>query len=37
MGIELKQQLRQGQHLIMTPQLQQAVKMLQMNAVELTE
>jgi RNA polymerase sigma-54 factor len=37
MGIELKQQLRQGQHLVMTPQLQQAVKMLQMNAVELTE
>lgn len=37
MGIELKQQLRQGQHLIMTPQLQQAVKMLQMNTVELGE
>jgi RNA polymerase sigma-54 factor len=37
MGIELKQQLRQGQTLIMTPQLQQAVKMLQMNTVELNE
>jgi RNA polymerase sigma-54 factor len=37
MALELKQQLRQGQHLIMTPQLQQAVKMLQMNTVELQE
>jgi RNA polymerase sigma-54 factor len=37
MGLELRQQLRQGQHLVMTPQLQQAVKMLQMNAVELVE
>lgn len=37
MAFELKQQLRQGQHLVMTPQLQQAVKMLQMNAVELRE
>lgn len=37
MALELKQQLRQGQHLVMTPQLQQAVKMLQMNTVELSE
>ncbi len=37
MALELKQQLRQGQHLVMTPQLQQAVKMLQMNTIELVE
>jgi RNA polymerase sigma-54 factor len=37
MALELKQQLRQGQHLVMTPQLQQAVKMLQMNTIELRE
>ncbi len=37
MAFELKQQLRQSQQLVMTPQLQQAVKMLQMNTVELVE
>ncbi len=37
MSLGMKQQLKQGQHLVMTPQLQQAVKMLQMNTVELGE
>ena len=29
--------LRQGQQLVMTPQLQQAIKLLQLNNMELTE
>jgi RNA polymerase sigma-54 factor len=35
MGIELKQQLRISQQLVMTPQLQQAIKLLQLNQLEL--
>ncbi|MCK5384995.1 MAG: hypothetical protein KAJ29_05410, partial [Alphaproteobacteria bacterium] len=32
-----KLDLRQSQQLIMTPQLQQAIKLLQLNNVELSE
>ncbi len=35
MAIELKQQLRLSQQLVMTPQLQQAIKLLQLNRLEL--
>lgn len=35
MAIELKQQLRLSQNLVMTPQLQQAIKLLQLNQLEL--
>jgi RNA polymerase sigma-54 factor len=35
MAIELKQQLRLSQQLVMTPQLQQAIKLLQLNQIEL--
>ena len=35
MAIELKQQLRMSQQLVMTPQLQQAIKLLQLNQMEL--
>jgi len=34
--LELKQQLRLRQQLVMTPQLQQAIKLLQLNRLELT-
>jgi RNA polymerase sigma-54 factor len=37
MGLELKQNLRLSQQLVMTPQLQQAIKLLQMNRMELAE
>ena len=36
MALELKQQLRLRQQLVMTPQLQQAIKLLQLNRLELT-
>lgn len=36
MAIELKQSLKLGQHLVITPQLQQAIKLLQMSRLELT-
>ena len=36
MAIELRQQLRLSQQLVMTPQLQQAIKLLQLNRLELT-
>lgn len=36
MAIELKQSLKLGQHLVITPQLQQAIKLLQMSRMELT-
>ncbi len=36
-GIELRQQLRQQLQLIMTPQLQQAIKLLQLSRMELAE
>ncbi|MDH3726984.1 MAG: RNA polymerase factor sigma-54 [Myxococcales bacterium] len=35
--MELKQQLKLSQQLIMTPQLQQAIKLLQMSRMELSE
>ncbi len=37
MALELKQQLRLSQQLIMTPQLQQAIKLLQLSRLELLE
>ena len=35
MAIELKQQVKLSQQLVMTPQLQQAIKLLQLNRIEL--
>ena len=35
MAIEIKQQLRLSQQLVMTPQLQQAIKLLQLSRLEL--
>ncbi|MEM1418204.1 MAG: RNA polymerase factor sigma-54 [Myxococcota bacterium] len=35
--MEIKQQLRLSQQLVMTPQLQQAIKLLQMSRMELSE
>lgn len=37
MAFELKQSLRLSQQLVMTPQLQQAIKLLQLNRMELQE
>ncbi|MGC1403420.1 MAG: RNA polymerase factor sigma-54 [Thermodesulfobacteriota bacterium] len=37
MALEIKQQLRLSQQLIMTPQLQQAIKLLQLSRLELQE
>jgi RNA polymerase sigma-54 factor len=37
MAIGQKLQIRQGQSLVMTPQLQQAIKLLQLNNLELAE
>jgi RNA polymerase sigma-54 factor len=37
MALELKQSLRLSQQLVMTPQLQQAIKLLQLNRMELAE
>ena len=37
MALEIKQTLRLSQQLVMTPQLQQAIKLLQLNRLELTE
>ena len=37
MGIQLKQGLKLSQNLVMTPQLQQAIKLLQLNHMELAE
>ncbi|MCC6998610.1 MAG: RNA polymerase factor sigma-54 [Deltaproteobacteria bacterium] len=37
MSIEIKQQLKLSQSLVMTPQLQQAIKLLQLNRMELVE
>ena len=35
--MEIKQQLRLSQQLVMTPQLQQAIRLLQMSRMELVE
>lgn len=37
MALEIKQSLRLSQQLVMTPQLQQAIKLLQLNRIELQE
>jgi RNA polymerase sigma-54 factor len=37
MGMELKQSLKMSQSLVMTPQLQQAIKLLQLSRMELIE
>lgn len=37
MALELRQQLKLAQKLVMTPQLRQAIKLLQLNRMELTE
>ncbi len=37
MALELRQQLKLVQKLVMTPQLRQAIKLLQLNRMELTE
>src|SRR5512140_2541215 len=37
MGMELKQHLKLSQQLVMTPQLQQAIKLLQLSRMELLE
>lgn len=37
MALELRQQLKLSQQLVMTPQLQQAIKLLQLSRVELVE
>ena len=37
MGLELKQSLRLSQQLVMTPQLQQAIKLLQLSRLELVD
>ena len=36
MALELRQQLKLAQKLVMTPQLRQAIKLLQLNRLELT-
>ena len=36
MALELRQQLKLLQKLVMTPQLRQAIKLLQLNRLELT-
>lgn len=37
MGLDLKQEVRLSQQLVLTPQLQQAIKLLQLNRMELEE
>ena len=37
MALELRQNLKLAQKLVMTPQLQQAIKLLQLSRLELTE
>ncbi len=37
MALELKQSLKMSQQLVMTPQLQQAIKLLQLNHMELAD
>ena len=37
MGVGQRPEIRQGQSLVMTPQLQQAIKLLQLSNVELGE
>src|SRR5262245_10122683 len=37
MALEIKQNLKLSQQLVLTPQLQQAIKLLQLSQLELTE
>ena len=37
MGLELRQHLKMTQQLVMTPQLQQAIKLLQLSRMELVD
>ena len=37
MALEIKQQVKLAQQLVMTPQLQQALKLLQMSRLELSQ
>ena len=37
MALELRQQLKLSQKLVMTPQLRQAIKLLQLNRLELSQ
>ena len=37
MSIEIKQHLKLSQQLVMTPQLQQAIKLLQLSRMELVD
>ncbi|MBX9683679.1 MAG: RNA polymerase sigma-54 factor, partial [Hyphomicrobium sp.] len=37
MALSGKLEMRQGQQLVMTPQLQQAIRLLQLSNMELTE
>ena len=37
MALELRQQLKLTQKLVMTPQLRQAIKLLQLNRMELSD
>src|SRR3970282_1778532 len=37
MGMEMRQELKLTQQLVMTPQLQQAIKLLQMSRMELVD
>ncbi|MBO0160403.1 RNA polymerase factor sigma-54, partial [Vibrio parahaemolyticus] len=37
MAPSTKLELRQGQQLVMTPQLQQAIRLLQLSNIELTQ
>ena len=37
MGMEMRQELRLSQQLVMTPQLQQAIRLLQLSTMELSE
>jgi RNA polymerase sigma-54 factor len=37
MGMEMRQELRLSQQLVMTPQLQQAIRLLQLSRMELSE
>src|SRR5512141_2192012 len=37
MAIEMRQQMKMSQQLVMTPQLQQAIKLLQLSRIELAD
>ncbi len=37
MAIEMRQQMKLSQQLVMTPQLQQAIKLLQLSRLELQD